>query len=272
MVQMEPFLVFMPFWYSASRPSLVSRRLLRSSIQVSLFFLKVLVFHWSRHCCRVFDVSRGDGSEFSPVSFHGSLKVDFEPMSVKLGLIATTGATHSNTLKGKNGAFPDSRAGLAAVRWKAQFFIRNEVVYCDHRSHLFGVSFFCGIVGRQKWCSEYLMHVSVVERLIGKRGPSSEPVWSEVLQLENDKYVVSSGVHWIQAESESAALPPSNPGCSGLNNTEAAYQLSNFMLELSNPTCMLQQQPAWTFQRPHSFCIAVCHEVEMCVVGMSLKM
>ncbi|TNN75210.1 hypothetical protein EYF80_014620 [Liparis tanakae] len=28
---------------------------------------------------RVFDVSRGDGSESSPVSFHGSPKVDFEP-------------------------------------------------------------------------------------------------------------------------------------------------------------------------------------------------
>ena len=109
---MEPFLVFMPFWYSASRPSLVSRRVLLSSLRVSLFFPKVLVFH----CCRVFDVSRGDGSESSPVSFHGSLKVDFEPMSVKLGLIATTGATHStHTLEGKNGAFPDSRTGLAAV-------------------------------------------------------------------------------------------------------------------------------------------------------------
>ena len=46
-------------------------------------------------------MSRGDGSEFSPVSFHGSLKVDFEPVSVKLGLIATTGATHSTHSRGK---------------------------------------------------------------------------------------------------------------------------------------------------------------------------
>lgn len=66
-----------------------------SSLQVSLFSLKVLVFHWSCHCWRVFDVSRRDGSESSPVSFHGPLKVDFAPVSVKLGLIATTGATHS---------------------------------------------------------------------------------------------------------------------------------------------------------------------------------
>lgn len=123
MGQMEPFLVFMPFWYSASWPSLVSRWVLLSSLQVSLFFLKVLVFQWSRHCCRVFDVSRGDGSESSPVSFHGSLKVDFEPVSVKLGLIATTGATHSaHTRGGKNGAFPDSRAGVAAVCWRATVF------------------------------------------------------------------------------------------------------------------------------------------------------
>lgn len=65
-------------------------------LQVSLFFLKkkkVLVFQWSRRCFAAsFDVRRGDGSESSPVSFHGSPKVDFEPVSVKLGLIATTGA------------------------------------------------------------------------------------------------------------------------------------------------------------------------------------
>lgn len=142
MVQMDPALVFMPFWYSASRPSLVSRRLLLSSIQVSLFFLKVLVFHWSRHCCRVFDVSRGDGSEFSPVSFHGSLKVDFEPVSVKLGLIATTGATHSTHSRGKMVHFLTVAPSFAGVYWRAQFFIEDEAVYCDHRNHLFGVSFF----------------------------------------------------------------------------------------------------------------------------------
>lgn len=38
-----------------------------------------------------------------------------------------------------------------------------------------------------------------------------------------------------------------------LSNMETAYQLSNFLLELSKPTCMLK------FQSPlsHSFCIAV---------------
>lgn len=35
-----PFFVFMPFWYSASRPSPVSRRVLLSSLRVSLFFSK----------------------------------------------------------------------------------------------------------------------------------------------------------------------------------------------------------------------------------------
>lgn len=62
-------------------------------------------------------MSRGDGSESSPVSSHGSLKVDFESVSVKLGLIATTGGTHStrtHTLR-VGGAFYDSRAGVAAV-------------------------------------------------------------------------------------------------------------------------------------------------------------
>lgn len=100
------FLVFMPFCYSASWPCLVSRRVLLSSLWVSLFFLKVLAFFWSRHCCRVFDVSRGDGSESSPVSFHVSLKVDFEPVSVKLGLIATTGSAHTHKQEGKTAHFP----------------------------------------------------------------------------------------------------------------------------------------------------------------------
>lgn len=94
MGQMEPFLVFMPFCYSASWPCLVSRRVLLSSRRVSLFFLTVLTFLRSRHCCRIFDVYRGDGSESSPVSFHVSLNVDFEPVSVKLRLI-TTGSTWS---------------------------------------------------------------------------------------------------------------------------------------------------------------------------------
>lgn len=123
---MEPFLVFMPFCYSASRPSLVSRRVLLSSLQVSLFFLKVLVFHWSRHCCRVFDVSRGDGSEFSPVSFHGSLKVDFELVSVKLGLIATTAShtfhTHSERRKKKLHFLTVARCFAATVCWRATVF------------------------------------------------------------------------------------------------------------------------------------------------------
>lgn len=136
MGQMEPFLVFMPFCYSASRPSLVSRRVLLSSLQVSLFFLKVLVFHWSRHCCHVFDVSRGDGSEFSPVSFHGSLKVDFELVSVKLGLIATTAATHStHTQRGKRRISWQSRRGCCCMlksnrfSWRTrQFDVTTEAI------------------------------------------------------------------------------------------------------------------------------------------------
>lgn len=39
MVQMEPFSVFMPFWYSASRPFLVSRRVLHALLSPSLFVL-----------------------------------------------------------------------------------------------------------------------------------------------------------------------------------------------------------------------------------------
>lgn len=113
--QTDPLLVFMPLCYSASRPSLVSRRVLLSSLQVSLFFLKVLVFHWSRHCCRVFDVSRGDGSEFSPVSFHGSPKVDFESVSVKLGLIATTGATHYTHTLGKK-----KKRNTRCISWQSR--------------------------------------------------------------------------------------------------------------------------------------------------------
>ena len=150
MGQMEPFLVFMPFWYSASRPSLVSRRVLLSSLRVSLFFPKVLVFHWSRHCCRVFDVSRGDGSESSPVSFHGSLKVDFEPMSVKLGLIATTGATHSTHTRGEKRCISwQSHRGCCCLLksnrfswWTRQFDVTAEAICLEF-------NFFCGIAGCQ---------------------------------------------------------------------------------------------------------------------------
>lgn len=77
-------------------------------------------------------MSRGDGSESSPVSFHGSLKVDFEPVSVKLGLIATTGATHSahtHSRGKKNGAFPDSRAeGCCCTLKERPFFMVDEAV------------------------------------------------------------------------------------------------------------------------------------------------
>lgn len=134
------FLVFMPFCYSASWSCLVSRRVLLSSLWVSLFFLKVLAFLWSRHCCSVFDVSRGDGSESSPVSFHVSLKVDFEPVSVKLGLIATTGSTYTHTQRrGKLRISRQSRRGCCCMLksncfswWTRQF----------DGSHLFGVSLF----------------------------------------------------------------------------------------------------------------------------------
>lgn len=161
MGQMEAFLVFMPFWYSASWPSLVSRRVLLSYLQVSLFFLKVLVFHWSRHCCCGFDVSRGDGSESSPVSFHGSLKVDFEPVSVKLGLIATTGATHSTHThtcmykgEGKRRASWRSCCSMPRSR-RFSWLMRHRDVTA--KGHLFGVSiFFLSLSSCQEEVARYV--------------------------------------------------------------------------------------------------------------------
>lgn len=169
MGQMEAFLVFMPFWYSASWPSLVSRRVLLSYLQVSLFFLKVLVFHWSRHCCCGFDVSRGDGSESSPVSFHGSLKVDFEPVSVKLGLIATTGATHStHTHMHVQGGGKTARFLTVVLLYAEEppFFMADEAPWCDReRPFVWSFNFFSLSLlvsrGGSQICRECLMSVSV---------------------------------------------------------------------------------------------------------------
>lgn len=104
--------------------------------QASLFFLKkkkVLVFHWSRRCFAAsFDVRQGDGSESSPVSFRGSPKVDFEPVSVKLGLIATTGAarfdarTHTHTRRLKNGV---SVPWIDRLSWRnRQFDVAEKAI------------------------------------------------------------------------------------------------------------------------------------------------
>lgn len=65
------------------------------------------------------------------------------------------------------------------------------------------------------------------------------------------------------------AVPLSNLGSAAwfcLNNMETAYLLSNIMLELSNPTCMLK------FQSPlsHSFCMAVFTSRTVSTVGTSL--
>lgn len=80
-------------------------------------------------------MSRGDGSESSPVSFHGSLKVDFESVSVKLGLIATTGATHSthtHTLWGAVGGgtvhFMTVAQGLLLYAEERPFFMEDQAV------------------------------------------------------------------------------------------------------------------------------------------------
>ena len=79
-------------------------------------------------------MSRGDGSESSPVSFHGSLKVDFESVSVKLGLIATTGATHSthtHTHCGGGGGtvhFMTVAQGLLLYAEERPYFMEDQAV------------------------------------------------------------------------------------------------------------------------------------------------
>lgn len=94
-------------------------------------------------------MSQGDGSEFSPVSFHGSLKVDFEPVSVKLGLIATTGATHSTYSRGKMVHFLTVAQGLLLYaedygfsRQTRQFDVTTEAICLGL---LFLFFFSCGV-------------------------------------------------------------------------------------------------------------------------------
>lgn len=134
--------------FSLSAIPCLETSLARSSPSPSLFVLsgkkkkKVLVFQWSRRCFAAsFDVRRGDGSESSPVSFHGSPKVDFEPVSVKLGLIATTGGTrftHTHTRRLKNDA---SVPWIDRLSWRnRQFDVAEKAIRL--RFHFFLLFFF----------------------------------------------------------------------------------------------------------------------------------
>lgn len=115
-----PFSVFTPCL--KTRPALLRRCLfvLSKKCSSSADAATVAVF---------FDVSRRDSSEFSPVSFHGSLKVDFESVSVKLGLIAATEATHSTHSRGgKRCVSRQSTQRLLLCGEERRFFITYEAV------------------------------------------------------------------------------------------------------------------------------------------------
>lgn len=210
------------------------------TLRVSLFFPKVLVFLWSRHCCWGFDVSPGDGSESSPVSFHGSLKVDFEPVSVKLGLIATTGAAHCTHTLEKLRLFWQSHWGCS---WGA-----TRLVWCDRESHLFRLLFFLNV--RVDVQPEPNVCILRAEDLLG-RAAAPDVLLNHQLKSYRLGMINTPNSCGTLDHSNPPAVPPSNPAaCFSTPRLHTNCQTSYW-------SC---QKPACSFKAPFrscSFCLAV---------------